>query len=222
MRFGAGATRKSPLVPVLGGAIGVAATPSRRLARVECRGHPRCAAQIDAGHGHGREAGDQRRRQVGGARSAGHARPWRSSGVTMGCPIRRSYAARRESGTCSTHAAAGKPAGLSHLNAFLANWSLVTPVPLASSMNRRRLSVSDAACAMRPRICAAATSARCSESRRASRSASSAGDDEPRNGQRKKQRYWCDLSRPHGPKTSLRQPGWSVTARRGTRCSGSS
>ena len=34
MRFGAGATRKSPLVPVLGGATGVAATPSRRVARV--------------------------------------------------------------------------------------------------------------------------------------------------------------------------------------------
>ena len=34
MRFVAGATRKSPLVPVLGGATGVAATSSRRLARV--------------------------------------------------------------------------------------------------------------------------------------------------------------------------------------------
>ena len=35
----------------------------------ECRGHPGCAAQIDAGHRHRRKAGDQRRRQVGGARS---------------------------------------------------------------------------------------------------------------------------------------------------------
>ena len=46
----------------------------------------------------------------------------------MGCPIRRSYAARPESGTCSTHAAAGKRAGPSHRSALLANWSLVTPV----------------------------------------------------------------------------------------------
>ena len=101
------------------------------------------------------------------------------SRVTMGWPTRRSYAARREAGTCSTHAAAGKPAGLSHLDALLSKSSLVTPRPATPAMNRRRLSAREAPCSTRPWICAAATSARCSESRRASRSPSRRAPKKP-------------------------------------------
>ncbi len=58
-------------VPVRGGATGVAATPVKAGRPGECGGHPGYAAQIGAGRGHGRKAGDQRRRQVGRARSGG-------------------------------------------------------------------------------------------------------------------------------------------------------
>ena len=71
-RFGAGATRKRPFVPVSGPATGVAATPIEAGRAIERRGHIGFAAQIDSGQGQGREAGHQRRRQIGGARSGGN------------------------------------------------------------------------------------------------------------------------------------------------------
>ena len=112
--------------------------------------------------------------------------------------MRRSYAARRESGTRSTHAAAGKRAGPSHRSAFLANWGLVTPVLLASSMNRRRLSVEgcslgEAAMDLHGRDLGATVGL-------AAHTAfgKHAGDDEAHDGQHKEQRYSRDVSRLHG------------------------
>ena len=179
MRFGAGATRKSPLVAVFADATGVAATPSTRVARLIAAVIPGAPLRSMPGTAIGGKPETSVAGRYGERDRSGTTR-WRSSGVTMACPIRRSYAARRDAGTGSTHAAAEKRAGLSHRNAFLVNWSLVTPVPLESSMNRRRLSVSEAACAMRPRICTAATSARRSASRRTSRSASTRAAMKPR------------------------------------------
>ena len=92
------------------------------------------------------------------------------STVAIGRLVRRSYAARCEAGTCSTHAAAGKPAGLSHLDALLSNSSPASRLPATLSINCARLSARKDPCSTRPRICAAATSARYSEFSRASRS----------------------------------------------------
>jgi hypothetical protein len=104
-----------------------------------------------------------------GCGPTGTIRPCRST-VTIGLPVRRSYAARCEAGTCSTHAAAGKLAGLSHLDALLSNSSPASWLPVTLSINCARLSARKDPCSTRPRICAAATSARYSEFSWASRS----------------------------------------------------
>ena len=70
IRFGAGATRKSPRVPATAPQRGRRYTVKARRT-LERRGHSRFTAQVDPGHGHRREAGDERRRQVRRARSGG-------------------------------------------------------------------------------------------------------------------------------------------------------
>ena len=87
-------------------------------------------------------------------------------------------------------------------------WSAVTRSRRPTRPLRRRLSVSDAACTTRPRICAAATSARRSESRRASCSVIRRAAMKPAGGESENQHHCCDLSPPHGqaPGTPMSPP----------------
>ena len=117
----------------------------------------------------------------------------------MGWPIRRSYVARSEAGTCSTQAAAGKPAGLSHLEALLANSLLVDSAAGDADHEPAETvgkggSLLDASTDLRGRDLGAVLGLASRVSL-----AKQAGAEETRDRHREYQRYRCDLSRRHGP-----------------------
>ncbi len=163
----------------------------------ERRGHPRCAAQIDPGHGHRRKASGQRRRQIGGARSEGHhpvARVGRHDGLPDTPLVRRTPRMGNLLDPCGGREArrAQPPQRvLRELVARDAGTPGIQHEP-AQALGKG-CGLGDAAVDLHRRDLSATVGV-------ASQFAlgEHAGDDGTHDGQRKEQRYSCDISRLHG------------------------